>query len=278
MAQDNRRLSPINVPEVLRLQRVHGLSDEALAQKAGITTGTLSNWLNGKVRGAFKNKVKKLAVALEVSPEQITKGEPNHTVVEPPRPTTFAFSLRCTGIMKDGAAGRAKLQEIQKQLVGVLMADNNISLDSYEGSISTADRTDRLTAIYVLCANPQSSDEQKRVLALIVAVKIALVETLKYAFAVGTLDLFSNLASDDEVRTNGEIVFGKILLCVVGTLNEPEETIDWAHSDDHRGCMPSGIDWGRDHDGSFGVIPADLVIGRVLAIDYNWLSTDANRI
>jgi transcriptional regulator with XRE-family HTH domain len=90
----NRRLHYLNTNEVQRLQREFGLTDERLANRAGISVVTLNKWMNGG--GAFVSKIKKLADALGVQTDTIRRHDAEAKVVsaDGTRHTSIEIQIR----------------------------------------------------------------------------------------------------------------------------------------------------------------------------------------
>ena len=62
----------IPLPRLRELRRSRGLSQKELGEVAGVSSGTVYRLENG-LRGAYPGTVRKLAVALEVTPEELVR-------------------------------------------------------------------------------------------------------------------------------------------------------------------------------------------------------------
>lgn len=69
----HNRSTPL--PRLWELRRSSGLSQRALAEKAGVSVGTVYRLENG-LRGAYPSSVRSLASALGVSTQELVRGRP----------------------------------------------------------------------------------------------------------------------------------------------------------------------------------------------------------
>lgn len=63
------------LPSLRELRQSRGLSQRALAEKAGVSVGTVYRLENG-LRGAYPSSVRSLASALGVSTQELMRGRP----------------------------------------------------------------------------------------------------------------------------------------------------------------------------------------------------------
>ena len=68
--EDQHRNRSIPLPRLRELRRSRGLSQKELGELAGVASGTVYRLENG-LRGAYPGTVRKLAVALGVTPEDL---------------------------------------------------------------------------------------------------------------------------------------------------------------------------------------------------------------
>lgn len=72
------------INDILRNRRLElGMSMKDLAEKVGVSEGTISRWESGKIEDMRRNKIKALADALHLSPSVIMEWE------EPPEEPSY---------------------------------------------------------------------------------------------------------------------------------------------------------------------------------------------
>ena len=72
--QEPYRNRSIPLPRLRELRRSRGLSQKELGELAGVASGTVYR-LENELRGAYPGTVRKLAVALRVTPEELVGKE-----------------------------------------------------------------------------------------------------------------------------------------------------------------------------------------------------------
>jgi transcriptional regulator with XRE-family HTH domain len=101
MAENTETLSQ----RMRRLMDVVGLTEEALAGETGLSQATISNYLRGKVKNPPEHTMRKIAVALRVSPHYLMTGKENEQPLpkkdEQPQKETLVYFKQ--HLQRDGA-------------------------------------------------------------------------------------------------------------------------------------------------------------------------------